>query len=193
MTRKNNNDDLNFFLDNNIHVPSRTIYFGSYGNDEEHGVDHNLAAFMIKSLMVLDSTEGEINIIMNNIGGDVTHGMAIYDSIKSCKNLVNIRVIGHSMSMGSIILQAGDRRSITKNSKIMIHGGSWDIGVILHIAQAWAKESQKWMGFMADLYFAKMKEKNPKITKAKVKKMLMTDTFLDARESLALGLVDEIV
>ena len=188
-----NKDNIEFFLNNNIHIPTKTIYFGSYGDTEENGVDHNLAAFMIKSLMILDNSEGEINIIMNNIGGDVTHGMAIYDAIQSCRNPVNIKVIGHAMSMGSVILQAADHRYMTSNSKIMIHGGSWDIGGTLHIAQAWAEESKRWVSFLENLYLEKIKLKNKKITKLKVKKMLMTDTFLDAKESLALGLIDEIV
>ena len=90
-----------------------------------------MAERAIKALHILDSTaptgDKPITVIMNNPGGDEYHGMAIYDAIKSCKNHVTIVVFGMAMSMGSIILQAADKRVMSANSRVMIHYGTWGI------------------------------------------------------------------
>src|SRR5271166_6582243 len=108
-------DDVDRFHDYSIHIPSRTIFMGtenlSETDFEESGVDTSMAERQIKNLHLLDSiSKDEITILMNNIGGDVIHGMAIYDAIRSCQSHITIKVLGHAMSMGSIILQAADER-----------------------------------------------------------------------------------
>jgi ATP-dependent protease ClpP protease subunit len=103
-------DDITHFIDEDIYLPTRTLYMGSTGDNDglENGVNYSMAERMIKGLHILDSsaTEQPITIIMNNLGGDFVHGMAIYDAIKICRNHITIKVFGHAMSMGAIILQA---------------------------------------------------------------------------------------
>lgn len=190
-------DEIDRFHDYSIYIPQRTIYMGSEEvsiEDGESGTDGAMAERLIKNLTILEALNSEpITIIMNNIGGDEYHGFAIYDAIKVCKSHVTIKVLGHAMSMGSIILQAADTRIISETSRQMLHYGTWGIHDHAKTAQKWAKEGQKIDEWMEQMYLAKIQEKQPNFPIQKLKKMLDHDTFLTARESIELGLADKIL
>jgi ATP-dependent protease ClpP protease subunit len=218
-------DDIDKFIDYDIYLPTRTIYMGSISSDEsgnEIGVDHILAERCLKTLHILDTQapagDKPITIIMNNYGGDVRHGMAIYDAIKDCKNHVTIKVYGGAMSMGSIILQAADRRIMSQNSRLMIHYGIHGHVDHAKITSKWQKEADRFDRFMEDLYLQKMegksltlkdyltaigkeddipsgngKNKQINITRKQLEKMLNFDTIMSPKMALQLNLIDEII
>jgi ATP-dependent protease ClpP protease subunit len=219
-------DDIDHFMDNDIYLPTRTIYMGSaaYSGDGESGVDHVMAERVIKTLHILDTYDaaalkGEkpIRIFMNNVGGEVVHGMAIFDVIENCNNHVTIKVMGHAMSMGSIILQAADRRVMTRNSRIMIHYGQLGLGGHAKTTYQWTSENKKYDRWMEDLFLSKIgdrkitlekyltligkkkdipvgnaKNKKISIDREKLEAMLNFDTIIDAETALELNLIDEI-
>lgn len=193
-------ESIDRFYDYDIHTETRTIYIGSVEStidSGESGTDATMAERAIKALHILDSTaptgDKPITIIMNNPGGDEYHGMAIYDAIKACKNHVTIVVFGMAMSMGSIILQAADKRVMSPNSRFMIHYGTWGINDHPKIVYKWAEEGKKLDSWMEQLYLEKIKQKNPDFTLKKVQDMCNFDTFLNAEECLKLGFIDEIL
>ncbi len=197
-------DDIDKFFDYDISIPTRTMYMGSIETElegDESGTDSAMAERTIKCLHILEHDEaaaeqGEkpITIIMNNIGGDVFHGLAIYDAIKFCKNHVDIKVFGHAMSMGSIILQAADRRIMAPNSRMMIHYGTWDItSESKLVREAWAAEGHKVDKWMEDLYLSKLREKNKSFRRDKLKTWLHRDQIFNAHEAVSLGLADEVL
>lgn len=219
-------DDVDQFMDNDIYLPTRTIYMGSalYTEDGESGTDHMMAESMVKALHILDSQaksgDKPITIIMNNIGGDEYHGMAIFDAIQNCKNHVTIKVYGHAMSMGSIILQAADHRMMTKNSRVMIHYGTFGVHDHSKSSYKWTDEGKKFDKIMEDIYLEKIgdrkitiekyhqligqeeklegmhhstKKKKMSIGREELEKMLNFDTFFDAETALELGFIDEII
>lgn len=220
-------DDVDQFMDNHIYLPTRTIYMGSMSSsdsDGESGTDYHMAETVVKALHILDnqdslSMKGEkpINVIMNNIGGDVYHGMAIYDAISNCKNHVTIRVYGHAMSMGSLILQAADQRTMTRHSRIMIHYGNAGTNQHAKTLYKWANETKKFDQMMEDIYLDKISDrkitlekyltlidrqseipagnaKNKKISigRKELQEMLNFDTIIDAETALELNLIDKI-
>jgi len=184
------------FFENSIHLPSRTLYMGSvFAEEEEAGTDYRMAERMVKGLFILENAgDDEITILMNNPGGYEFHGIAIYDAIRDCSSRVVIKVFGMAMSMGSIILQAADERIMSPNSKIMIHYGTWD-GWSDHpkILATWYKENKEFVNWMQDVYMEKMLEKAPKMTKAKLDKLLDFDTIYTAQQSVDIGLADKIL
>ena len=194
---KLNRDDVDKFHDYNIYIPKRTIYMGSeeYSLDNgESGTDGLMAERTIKNLTILESMSSDpITVLMNNIGGDEYHGFAIFDAIKSCKSHVKIIVLGHAMSMGSIILQAADERVMAPTSRQMIHYGTWGIHDHAKTAQKWAKEGEKIDHWMETMYMSRIHEKDPTFKIGQLKKMLDHDTFLTARESIAIGLADRVL
>jgi ATP-dependent Clp endopeptidase proteolytic subunit ClpP len=195
-----NKDSVDRFYDYDIHIESRTLYMGSVSHDVEDGesgTDGAMAERAVKGLHILDNSapEGDkpITILMNNLGGDEYHCMAIFDAIKQCKNHVTIIVYGHAMSAGSIILQSADKRVMAVNSRMMIHYGTWGVHDHPKIVYKWAEEGKKIDKWMEGVYLDKIREKKPEYPLSKVKDMCNFDTFLNAHEALELGLIDEIL
>lgn len=196
MSKRIAKDDIDRFHDYKLHIPTRTIYMGSesYDSDGEGGVDGLMAERFVKNIILLDSISSEpITVIMNNIGGDEYHGQAMYDAIKCSRSQVIIKVFGHAMSMGSIILQAADVRIMAPNSKQMIHYGTWAFDGHAKTAQRWAKEGTKIDSWMEKMYLARIQEKNPNFTMEQLKASLDHDTFYTAQESVAMGLADQVL
>ena len=193
-------ESIDRFYDYDIHVETRTLYIGSAESsisEGESGTDAIMAETAIKGLHILDSSapsgDKPITVIMNNPGGDWYHGMAIFDAIKTCKNHVSIIVYGYAMSMGSIILQASDRRVMSSNSKMMIHYGYNGFDGHSLTFRKVAEEGVKIDTAMEQIYMERIKQKHPDFTIAKLKKLCDHDTFLTAKEALELGLIDEIL
>jgi len=156
---KVNKETLDRWFDYNVDVESRTIYMGS-----EEGVDAVMAEQMIKGMHILESKSTDIiTIIMNNIGGDFFHGMAIYDVIQTSKCHCVIKVYGHAMSMGSLILQAADKRIMSPNSRFMIHFGYDSHSGHAKMVERWADESKRLSHLMENIYLDVMMEKEEKM------------------------------
>jgi ATP-dependent protease ClpP protease subunit len=156
---KVNKETLDRWFDYNVDVESRTIYMGS-----EEGVDALMAEQMIKGMHILESKSTDIiTIIMNNIGGDFFHGMAIYDVIQTSKCHCVIKVYGHAMSMGSLILQAADKRIMSPNSRFMMHFGYDSHSGHAKMVERWADESKRLSHLMENIYLDVMLEKEEKM------------------------------
>lgn len=190
-------DDIDRFHEYGIHVPTRTIYMGSELIDEtgESGVDALMAERVVKNLHMLDSQNQEpITIIMNNPGGYVFHGMAIFGAIRSCKSHVRVVVRGQASSMGSLILQAADERLLDPYAIIMIHHGSdgYESNHTKNVRK-WVEFGKKFDKTLNQIYLERIREKQKDFTMAKLDKLLDFDTILTAQEAVDLGLADGIL
>lgn len=196
MGRRPSLDNLDRFHDNNLFVPTRTIYIGSEENsieDGESGTDGAMAERVIKNLHILESISNDpINIIMNNIGGDVFHGMAIYDAIRACNSRVIIKATGYVMSMGSIIFQAGDERILTPHSVMMIHHGYDSHDNHVKTVRNWVEFGKKFDEVIVQIYLDKIREKNPNFKRNKLDNLLDFDTLLFPEDAVKLGLADKV-
>lgn len=87
-------------------------------------IEENMAESIIAQLLYLDSQSHEdIQFYINSYGGDVTAGLAIYDTIKHIKSDVRTICVGKAMSMGAVLLSGGTKgkRNVLPNSTVMIH------------------------------------------------------------------------
>jgi ATP-dependent Clp endopeptidase proteolytic subunit ClpP len=174
-TEKHNDSNLWSWFDQNLDIEKRTIYMGSMSSHEngESGVDNFMAEYFIKGMYFLESRNKKpINIVMNNPGGDWYHGMAIYDSIKYSVCKTSMKVYGHAMSMGSIILQAANERIMMPNSRFMIHYGTDGIYGHSKISEKWAEESKRNNYDMENIYIQRMMEKEEQIGTGHIGKTL---------------------
>jgi ATP-dependent Clp endopeptidase proteolytic subunit ClpP len=195
MSKRFTRDEVDRLHDYGIHVPTRTIYIGSEGSDEngENGVDFLMAERAIKNLYLLDAASQEpITIILNNPGGDVFHGMAIYDAIRSCRSEVTVKATGYVMSMASLILQAGDERLLSPYSVVMIHHGSDAQEGHVKKIRSWVEFGKRYDSILNKIYLQKIQEKDPGFSQKKLDKLLDFDTLLLAQEAVDLGLADGI-
>lgn len=87
-------------------------------------IDDDLANSVISQLLFLDSKNHEdINLYINSPGGNITSGMAIYDTMNYIKSDVSTICVGMAASMASVLLSSGKKgkRYILPNAEVMIH------------------------------------------------------------------------
>lgn len=86
--------------------------------------DH-VANVVVAQLLFLkmEDPKKDVHIYINSLGGYITAGLAIYDTIQWMGCVVNTYCIGQAASMGALLLTAGTkgRRYALPNSRIMIH------------------------------------------------------------------------
>jgi ATP-dependent Clp protease protease subunit len=178
--------DFDILIEHGIDIRGRIVYL--QGEIEEEKIDK-----FQKLVRYLDKTSGDITIVLDSEGGCVNKGFAAYDCIRECDNDVVVKVCGVAMSMASVILQAGDRRVITPNSRIMIHRGEIEVSDHVTNVENALKESKELEDKMMKIYLEKIKENKPNFKTSQLKKMLDFDTYVSAQNALELGLVDEVL
>jgi len=191
--KKLDNTEVEHFIDNDLYIPTRTVYIGPTGEDAETNV--LMAERAIKILHILDSKSDEaIEVLMINPGGSFDDGMAIYDAIQLCRSPITIKVFGYAYSMAAVILQAADERLLAPNCKVMIHYGM-DCAGMNHpkITKSWKKQQDKDSKWVKSLFLEKIREKHPEFSEARLEKMLDFDTILSPEEAVSLGLADRVM
>ncbi|CAN5902487.1 ATP-dependent Clp protease proteolytic subunit [soil metagenome] len=155
-------------------------------------VDDKSARDITDRLMYLEAIDPgkEITFYINSPGGVVTSGMVIYDTMQMISSPVSTICMGMAASMGSILLSGGakGKRSIFPNGEVMIHqpsGGGRGVSADLEIM---AIQMQKVKELGADIL-----AKNCGKTRDQIMKDFDRDYWMDAKESLAYGIVDQIV
>tara|TARA_R100001369_G_scaffold31558_1_gene55969 strand:+ start:378 stop:923 length:546 start_codon:yes stop_codon:yes gene_type:complete len=154
-------------------------------------VDDDSAKHVVERLLYFDSlNQDEIKLYINSPGGYVTAGFSIYDTIKQIKSPVSTICTGLAASMGSILLSAGEKgkRFIQPNARVMIHqpsGGTRGPASDIEItAQEILKTKELSAQILADNCGQKFE---------KVMKDFNRDHWMDAEESVAYGIVDEVL
>ena len=88
-------------------------------------IDGSVADVVVAQLLFLEAEDPDKDIMLyiNSPGGEVTAGMAIYDTMNYIKAPVSTIVIGMAASMAAVLLAAGEKgkRIALPNSEIMIH------------------------------------------------------------------------
>lgn len=177
----NHSMNVDYLNANYLDVPNRTIYLF-------FEIEDATACFLVKSLRKLDETPGTINLLINTVGGDVSAGNGIIDTILGLKNKVHAYVVGECASMGVDVLLACDWRTMSPRSTLMIHSGSADIEGDMHSIKNRTDAMQLDLKKSVEFYLTRIK-----IGKSKLNKLLSTDTVMDAKLSLKYGFVDEII
>lgn len=197
MSIKSSKSEFERWHDYDVLPGDNTIYIGStdYANEDETGVDHSMAERVIKNLHIMDKRIHNSGIIikMNNIGGDVYHGMAIYDAIATCQNHVKIIIFGHAMSMGSYILQAADERVMTANSRMMLHAVQTEVSGNIYEIQESLKEAFYLQDMMSNVFLKRIRKVRPKYSKRNFINKIKKDWYLDPEEAISFGLCDKVL
>ncbi len=154
-------------------------------------VEDHMATLIVSQLLYLESENPKKDIWMyiNSPGGAVTAGMAIHDTMQYIRPKVGTVCIGQAASMGSFLLAAGEpgMRVALTNARIMVHQPSGGARGMASDIEIQAKEILRIRKRMNDLY-AKYTGKPLK----DIEKAMDRDTFLEAEEAKAFGLVDNV-
>lgn len=127
----------------------------------------------------------EIDVDLNTPGGDVASGVRIFHYLRDHPAKVNIRVTGMAASIGTIIMMAGDTRSMAIGSTMMTHRASALICGAFNVAEMEeiANNLKKVDASLVDIY-AKTTGKSA----AEINELLdKGDTYLTAEEALEWG------
>ena len=86
-------------------------------------IDNDVANIVQAQLLYLQSLDdkADISLYLNTPGGIVSAGLGIYDTMQIISPKVNTICTGLAASMGSILLSAGEKRSILPHARVMIH------------------------------------------------------------------------
>jgi len=99
-------------------LKDRIVFLGS-------AIDDDVANVVIAQLLFLESEDPDKDVMMyvNSPGGEVTAGLAIYDTMQALRCPVATFCVGQAASMGSLLLAAGakGKRNALPNARIMIH------------------------------------------------------------------------
>ncbi len=89
------------------------------------GIDDDVANIILAQLLFLSSVDAtkDISLYINTPGGQVSSGLAIYDTMQLIKPDVATICTGMAASMGSVLLCAGTKgkRSALPHSRVLIH------------------------------------------------------------------------
>jgi ATP-dependent Clp protease protease subunit len=154
-------------------------------------VEDNMASLIVAQLLFLESENPskDISMYINSPGGVVTAGMAIYDTMQYIRPRVSTVCIGQAASMGSFLLAAGapGMRIALPSARIMVHQPSGGARGMASDIEIQAREILRIRKRMNDLYVKFTGKTLPEIEKA-----MDRDTFLEAEEAKAFGLVDKV-
>ncbi len=144
----------------------------------------------IVGLEIMDSSPGDIRIVLNSEGGSEADGYAIFDAITMCKNRIAIDGYGSIMSIAAAIFQAGDIRRMSPNSVFLIHNGSaageeqMEQNKIIDLAEQLKKDNTRYYNILS------IGSQQPKTL---IESWCREEKTFDAKEALAAGFVDEII
>ena len=154
-------------------------------------IDDDLANCVISQLLFLDSKNHEdINLYINSPGGNITSGMAIYDTINYIKSDVSTICVGMAASMASVLLSSGKKgkRYILPNAEVMIHqplgGVKGQATEIKIVADRIIYLRNKLNKILSEKTGKNIKE---------IEKDTERDYYLNASDTLEYGLVDKIL
>ncbi len=163
----------------------RIVFLGS-------PIDDTIANLVVAQLLHLESADPDkdISIYINCPGGSIYSGLAIYDTMQFIKPQVMTICIGIAMSMGSLLLMAGEKgkRFALPNSRILIHqpsagfeGQSTDIEI--H-----AREILKVRARIDEIYALHTGQ-----PLEQVHADMERDRFFKAVEAVEYGLIDRVI
>ena len=150
------------------------------------------ASLVVAQLLYLEGQDPDkdINLYIDSPGGEITSGLAIFDTMNFVKCDVATTCIGMCASMGAFLLTAGakGKRFILPNAEVMIHqpsGGSQGQASDIKIqAEHILRTRDRLNRIMAERTGRTVEE---------IARDTERDNWMSAQEALSYGLVDKIV
>ena len=143
---------------------------------------------------IMNSAENAVDVLeleINSPGGSVFDGYTIYQEIKSLRDrgvIVNATITGMAASMASVICMACDKVSMVKHGRMMIHDAS-------SMTQGNAEQLRKTADLLDGISenIAEIYADKTGMDKEEIREMMKRETWMNAKESIANGFVDEII
>jgi len=166
-------------------LKDRIIFLGT-------AIDDNVSNLVVAQMLFLEAEDPdrEIFFYINSPGGQVSSGLAIYDTMQYIRAPISTFCMGQAASMGALLLCAGNKgkRYALPHSRILIHqplggfqGQATDIDIQAREILRLKDELNR---IMADLTGQPL---------AKIQADTERDYFMTSDQAKAYGLIDEII
>jgi len=156
------------------------------------GITDDIANVIIAQLLFLEAEDPDrdISLYINNPGGSVTAGLAIYDTMQFVRPDVATLCIGQAASMAAVLLAAGakGKRTALPHARIMIHqpmGGARGQATDIEIQ---AREILRLKDRLNEILVRHTGQDMDSI-----KRDTDRDNFMSADEARAYGLIDQVI
>lgn len=163
----------------------RIIFLGTPINDQ-------VANVIVAQLLFLNSQDPDkdINLYINSPGGQITSGLAIFDTMRMITAPVSTIAVGMAASMGTILLTAGakGKRFALPHATIHLHqplGGVQGQAADIEIE---AREILR----MRDLLNSILREQT-KMSDEQIAKYTDRNMYLTAPQAVEVGLIDAVL
>lgn len=162
-------------------------------------IDDTVSAAIVAQLLWLesDAPEKPITMYINSPGGEISSGLAIYDTMSYIQSPVSTVCVGAAASMAAILLLGGEagKRYALQHSSIMVHqplGGTKGQAsdIIIYATQIQRIREQVNQIVRLHLNGALGSEK---YDIQAVNEMMERDKYLTADEAKQAGIIDEIL
>jgi len=155
-------------------------------------IDDQVANLVIAQLLFLQSEDPEkdIAVYVNSPGGQVTAGLAIYDTMQYVRPPVSTICIGMAYSMGAVLLAGGadGRRYALPHANILIHQPWGGMQGQASDIQIHAKEILRTRELLNSIL-----ARHTKQPIERVQQDTERDYFLTPEQAKAYGLIDDII
>lgn len=155
-------------------------------------IHDEVASLVCAQLLYLESENPskDIAFYINSPGGVVSAGLAMYDTMQYIRPQVSTVCVGQAASAGSLLLMAGakGKRFALPNAKVMVHQPSGGFQGQATDIEIHAREIIKTRARLNEIYV-----KHSGQPLSAIEAAMERDTFMDADEAKAFGLIDEVV
>ena len=153
-------------------------------------IDNDVANVIQAQLLYLQSLDdkADISLYLNTPGGIVSAGLGIYDTMQIISPKVNTICTGLAASMGSILLAAGEERSILPHARVMIHQPLGGISGQASDILIEAEEIKKCRDELCNILSEHTKQPFDKVFQD-----MDRDHWFNPQEAVDYGLVDKIL
>ena len=166
-------------------LKDRIIFLGT-------AIDDDVANLIIAQMLYLESDDPdkEIFFYLNSPGGNVSSGMAIYDTMRYIRPSVCTVCMGQAASMAALLLAAGEkgRRTALPHSRILIHqplGGFYGQATDIDIqAREILRMKEELNVILASLTSQPL---------SKIQMDTERDYFMTCEQAKEYGIIDEII
>ena len=156
-------------------------------------VDTDSVSVLIRSLLYLQKKDSKspITLYINSPGGEVSSGLALYDTMQAVTCPIRTVCVGSAASMAAILFIAGNQRDMLPHSRVMIHDpliqGNGITGNALNVYSK-AEDLMRVRKITAEII-----ARHTGMDIEKVFTLTAHDTYFEAEEAVKAGLADHII
>lgn len=166
-------------------LKDRIIFIGT-------DITDHVANVVVAQLLFLkmEDPKKDVHIYINSMGGYITAGLAIYDTLQWLGCTINTYCIGQASSMGALLLTAGTKgkRFALPHSRIMIHQPSGGVGGTSADIDLQAKEILVLKKMLNKILAEKTGQTVEQIAQDSER-----DFYMSPEEAKKYGLIDEVI